>query len=138
MNIHNKIDYARKKLGIVSNFQCPGNPTSEEEYNTMVTWEVGVDADRNVIYNNVQQITWQQVNQYAEEALQDRKLSQIRRERDRRIAETDWWVLPDRNPTPEQLAYRQALRDITQTANPELNEFDELNIGSVNWPVKPE
>ena len=36
----------------------------------------------------------------------------LRIERDRLIAETDWWVLPDRTPTSEQLAYRQALRDL--------------------------
>lgn len=137
MNIINKIDYARRKLGITNAFQCRGNPTNEEEYNSSVTWEVGVDADRNVIYNDVQQVTWQQITQYAEEALRERKLSQLRIERDRRIASTDWWVLPDRTPTQEQLAYRQALRDITQTANPELDSFDELIVNSVDWPVKP-
>ena len=36
----------------------------------------------------------------------------LRKERDRLIAETDWWVLPDRTATEAQLAYRQALRDL--------------------------
>lgn len=135
MNIINKIQYAREKIGIANCFQCPGNPTTEEEYNSMVTWEVGVDADRNIIYNSVQQVTWEQVNQYAEEALQERKLTVLRWERDRRIAATDWWVLPDRTATPEQLAYRQALRDITENANPELDQYDNLIIDSVDWPV---
>lgn len=56
------------------------------------------------------------------------RLKQVRQERDRLIAETDWWVLPDRNPTPEQLAYRQALRDIT-------NNFDPL--AEIEFPPKP-
>ncbi len=137
MNIKNKIQYAREKLGVTNCFQCSGEPTNEEEYNSMVTWEVGVDDDRNVIYDNMQQVTWNQVNQYAAEALQDRKMTVLRFERDRRIASTDWWVLPDRTPTTEQLAYRQALRDITLTANPELNEFDDLILDSVNWPEMP-
>lgn len=48
--------------------------------------------------------------------------------RDALLAETDWWVLPDRTATQEQLDYRQALRDITaQDGFPE----------SVTWPVKP-
>lgn len=53
-----------------------------------------------------------------------------RRERDRRIAETDWWALSDVTMTDVQAAYRQALRDITTHANwPNLDEAD--------WPVKP-
>jgi hypothetical protein len=53
----------------------------------------------------------------------------LRQERDKRIAETDWWVLPDRTPSDEQLAYRQALRDITDTYT---------SLEDVVWPTKPE
>ena len=53
-----------------------------------------------------------------------------RRERDTRIAETDWWASSDLTMTAEQTAYRQALRDITSHANwPHLGEDD--------WPTKP-
>lgn len=56
--------------------------------------------------------------------------AQLRAERNRYLAETDVWVLPDRTVTPEQLAYRQALRDfpatITDPTDPDLV-----------WPVKP-
>ena len=61
----------------------------------------------------------------------------LRLERDKRIAETDWWVLPDRTPTPEQLSYRQALRDITVDADPKLDSKYNLDMSSINWPVKP-
>ncbi len=57
------------------------------------------------------------------------RLSQLRAERDALIAATDWWVLPDRTATPEQLAYRQALRDIT-------NNFDATV--DVVFPSNPE
>lgn len=53
----------------------------------------------------------------------------LRAERNRRIAETDWWVLSDRTPTQAQLAYRQALRDITNTYS---------SLDDVVWPTKPE
>ena len=36
----------------------------------------------------------------------------IRLKRNQLLSETDWWVLPDRTATAEQLAYRQALRDL--------------------------
>jgi hypothetical protein len=61
----------------------------------------------------------------------------LRRERDRLIAETDWWVLPDRTPTDEQLAYRQALRDLPDTATPVLDSSNRLGISGVTWPTKP-
>ena len=54
---------------------------------------------------------------------------QIRSKRDGLIAETDWWVMPDRTATADQLAYRQALRDIpTQSGFPT----------DITWPTKPE
>lgn len=56
----------------------------------------------------------------------EKKAAEIRAERDRRLAATDWMAMPD-NPrcTPELLTYRQALRDIT--AQPGFP-------GSVIWP----
>ena len=62
----------------------------------------------------------------------------LRVERDRLIAETDWWVLPDRTPTDEQLAYRQALRDLPENSTPVL-DYDNwpTNISGVTWPTKP-
>lgn len=39
--------------------------------------------------------------------------SQARKKRDELLAATDWWAVSDRIITTEQLAYRQALRDIT-------------------------
>ena len=53
----------------------------------------------------------------------------LRIQRNRLLAETDWWVLPDRTPTQEQLDYRQALRDITNTYT---------SLDDVIWPEKPE
>ena len=60
----------------------------------------------------------------------------LREERNRRIVETDWWVLPDRTASQEQLDYRQALRDLPSTASPELDEQGFLT--NVTWPTKPE
>jgi len=52
----------------------------------------------------------------------------LRVERDRLLAETDWWVLPDRTASAEQLAYRQALRDLPATTSDPANPV---------WPTKP-
>lgn len=61
----------------------------------------------------------------------------LRIERDRLIAETDWWVLPDRTASEAQLAYRQALRDLPSTATPVLDNTTPLGISGVTWPTKP-
>lgn len=37
----------------------------------------------------------------------------VRTLRSAKLSETDWWATSDRTMTPEQAAYRQALRDIT-------------------------
>lgn len=56
----------------------------------------------------------------------------VRSKRDRRIAETDWYMMPDYPADPETLEvvknYRKALRDITlQSGFPR----------DVEWPVMP-
>jgi CTP synthase (UTP-ammonia lyase) len=56
-------------------------------------------------------------------------LVEIRQKRNEKLSETDWWVMPDRTATDEQIAYRQALRDITDTYT---------SIEEVVWPEKPE
>lgn len=56
------------------------------------------------------------------------RLEQLRKKRNELISETDWWVLSDRNPTEEQLLYRQQLRDIT-------NDFECEK--QIIFPTKP-
>ena len=58
----------------------------------------------------------------------DRAWAEFRDERDRLLAETDWWALSDRTMTTEQSEYRQALRDLPA------NTSDPTN---VTWPTKP-
>lgn len=52
----------------------------------------------------------------------------LREERNRRIAETDWWASSDLTMTQAQIDYRQALRDITDNAT---------SLDDVTWPTKP-
>ena len=53
----------------------------------------------------------------------------LREERDSRLAKTDWMVLSDTTEaTAEQLAYRQALRDLPANTEDPLNPV---------WPTKP-
>ncbi len=58
------------------------------------------------------------------------QLQNLRVERNRLLSETDWWVFPDSpEATTEQLAYRQALRDLPANTTDPANPV---------WPTKPE
>ena len=52
----------------------------------------------------------------------------LRQVRNQMLAETDWWASSDLTMTDAQIAYRQALRDITDTYS---------NLNDVVWPEKP-
>ncbi len=59
----------------------------------------------------------------------------LREERNRKLTETDWWAGQDLTMTQEQKDYRQALRDLPSTAEPQLDENGQLT--NVTWPTKP-
>jgi len=63
----------------------------------------------------------------------ERKMADLRQQRNQLLTETDWWVLPDRTATQAQLDYRQALRNLPETADPQLDENG--NLTNVTWPV---
>ena len=52
----------------------------------------------------------------------------LRKERNRRIAATDWWASSDLTITDAQKKYRQDLRDITKSTT---------SLDDVTWPEKP-
>ena len=60
----------------------------------------------------------------------------LRIERNKKIAETDWRVLPDQPSSDDWVNYRQALRDIT-TQTPKLGSDYKLDLTSVTWPTEP-
>ena len=74
-------------------------------------------------------------------------MKRLREERDKKLAETDWWAMSDRTMTTEQTNYRQALRDIpanieagnlnAPTMNMNKRFADDTNI-VFDWPEKPE
>ena len=62
----------------------------------------------------------------------------LRIERDKKIAETDWRVLPDQTSSDDWINYRQALRDLPASASPKLDSNYELDFSSFTWPTEPE
>jgi len=62
----------------------------------------------------------------------------LRIERDKKIALTDWRVLPDQTSSDDWINYRQALRDLPANASPKLDSNYELDFSSFTWPTEPE
>jgi len=85
---------------------------------------VAKDADGNIVSWDASAVATKEA-----ELLAAFELNELRRERNRLIAETDWWDMSDTpTMTSEQTAYRQALRDITDTYS---------SLDDVVWPTKP-
>ena len=62
----------------------------------------------------------------------------LRIERDKKIALTDWRVLPDQTPSDDWINYRQALRDLPASASPKLDSNYNLDFSSFTCPTEPE
>ena len=118
---------ALTELG-VTEWVLRGEPTTEAEFNTMFRKVTGADANGTAIESTDHGIAWATVAAKRDELIAAQPMKDLRAERDRRLAETDWWAVADRTMTAEQTAYRQALRDIT-------NSYTSLY--DVVWPTKP-
>ena len=118
---------ALSDLGITE-WVLRGEPTTEAEFAEMFSKVAGADANGTAIESKDHGIAWADVAAKRDALIAAQPLKELRAERDRKLAETDWWAVADRTMTAEQTAYRQALRDITNTY---------ASLDEVVWPVKP-
>lgn len=124
------ISTALTELG-VTEWVLRGDPTTEAEFTTMFSKVTGSDDNGTAIESSDPAdwgTTWAAVVAKRDELIAAQPLKELRAERDRLIAATDWWASSDLTMTAEQTAYRQALRDITDTyTSPD----------DVVWPTMP-
>ena len=121
---------ALSELGI-NEWVLRGEPTSEAEFNEMFRKVTGADDNGTAIESDDTStwgVTWAQVSAKKTELVNAEPMRLLREERNRRLAETDWWASSDLTMTSAQTTYRQALRDITDSAT---------SLDDVTWPTKP-
>ena len=121
---------ALTELGI-NEWVLRGEPTSEAEFNEMFRKVTGADDNGTAIESDDTStwgVTWAQVSAKKTELVNAEPMRLLREERNRRLAETDWWASSDLTMTSAQTTYRQALRDITESAT---------SLDDVTWPTKP-
>lgn len=104
-----------------------------ELYNTARSIKWADDGTYTVydIDGNTVTVDASAVQTKATELLAASNLEDLRVERNKRLAETDWWDLSDTpTMTSAQTTYRQALRDITDT-------YSSMDDDGFAWPEKP-
>ena len=109
-----------------------GTPTTETEFNAMFRRIIGEDENGGAVESDNPDnwgVSWTTVSAKKAELDAAEPMKLLREERNRRIAETDWWALADLTMSQAQWDYRQALRDITTQYN---------SLDTVVWPEKPE
>lgn len=130
------ITKALDSLGI-KDWSLDGIPTNEQEFLEKFTKYTELSYDEYGIPTPVSKsndpsdfgVTWSQIVAEQQRLEELEPLRMLREERNKKIAETDWWAVSDRTMTTQQTTYRQALRDITDTYT---------SLDDVVWPVKPE
>ena len=125
------VSKALTELGITE-WSIHGDPTNETEFNAMFRKIIGTDDIGSAIESSDTTqfgVTWQQISDKIDELNASEPINLLREERNLKIAETDWWASSDLTMSVERAAYRQALRDITETYT---------SLDDVVWPEKPE
>ena len=106
-----------------------GEPTSQETFEACFGKVTGVDENGTGIESHNPDefgITWAEVSAEIAKLKADAPMAALRQERDRLLAETDWWASSDITMGDEHKAYRQALRDITKGG-----------VATAAMPIKP-
>lgn len=127
---------ALSALGI-EDWVLRGEPTTEDEFNDMFKKITGADAGGSAIESSNPSdfgTTWSAVSAKQTELTNAAPMKELRRQRNEKLAETDWWGASDNTMTTAQTNYRQALRDLPDGAEP---TWDGTTLGNVTWPLKP-
>lgn len=108
-----------------------GTPENESQFRKMFRKVIGEDSDGTAIESDDHTkfgVTWAEITAKIDELKKAEPIRLLRRERNRLLAETDWWASSDLTITDAQKKYRQDLRDITKSAT---------SLDDVTWPSKP-
>ena len=137
MNDYNYVAEACTELlrGKDTGFNLNGYVTTEEEWKAGYEEQIGKTEDNIAIMSSDPtkwQVTWAKIQTEVEKLKTELPLRIVRTERNHRLTDTDWVVAKATETgvgiSTEWKTYRQALRDITKTAN---------SIDDVVWPTKP-
>ena len=111
-----------------------GEPTTEAEFNSMFRKVIGKTSNDSAIESDKPSdfgVTWKQVSDKMKALKDAEPMRLLRLERNKLLAETDWWASSDLTITDAQKKYRQDLRDIT------VGLTTEKKVKAKKFPTKP-
>ena len=118
-----------------------GEPTSEDEFKTMFRKVTGATADGSAIESDDTSkwgVTWKQVSDKMTAIDAAAPMKELRRQRDAKLAETDWTALSDVTLADNMKTYRQQLRDLPASADgKDASLASDGSLENVKWPQKP-
>ena len=126
---------ALNELGITE-WVLRGEPTSEDEMKTMFAKVTGADENGSAIESSDPAdwgTTWADVKAKMDEIDAAAPMKELRRQRDVKIAQSDWMGNSDVTMASAWTTYRQALRDLPDGASP---TWDGTTLGNVTWPTE--
>lgn len=127
---------ALQDLGITE-WVLRGEPTTEAEFNSMFRKVTGADSNGSAIESDDVAdfgTTWTAISAKMTEIDNAAPMKELRRQRDVKIAESDWMGNSDVTMSSAWTTYRQALRDLPDGATP---TWDGTTLGNVTWPTEP-
>ena len=130
------IGEALEQLGITE-FVMRGVPTNETEFNSMFKKVISTDSKGLGVESSDASkfgVTWSQI----QTALADGgivAMTELRKQRDALLKETDWMASSDYTISDAWKTYRQALRHLP--ANNKNASWDGTTLGNVSFPKKP-
>ena len=126
----------------VTEWVLRGEPTTEAEFNSMFRKVTGADSNGSAIESSSPSdfgTTWKAVSDKKAALIAAAPLTELRAQRNRKLAETDYLALSDVTLSSDMKTYRQALRDLPAHANGKDAAFDSdgTTLKNVTWPSKP-
>ena len=130
---------ALSELGITE-WVLRGEPTKETEFNEMFRKVIGADENGSAIESSDTSkwgVTWKQVSDKMAAIDAAAPMVELRKQRDAKLAETDFHALSDVTMADNMKTYRQALRDLPAHADGKDATLKDGVLENVKWPQKP-
>ena len=84
-----------------------------------------------VMFTSEEETAYDEKEKAWSDAAPARAFSNLRRQRDEKLQETDFYALSDVSMSNDMTAYRKALRDLPASYN------NSTVVGDITWPSKP-
>ena len=117
-----------------------GEPTKESEFKEMFRKVTGADESGSAIESSDESkwgVTWKQISDKMAAIDKAAPMVELRKQRDVKLAETDFYALSDVTMSDNMKTYRQALRDLPASNDGKNATLKGGVLENVKWPTKP-